>query len=149
MPAVRRLRPVTASRFRERTPDLRDAVKTAIDGMEWLTPTDLAMRTLAQRYAEEIESSIDRAEELTALLHDAVDHAPVYKRLEKLQTLCDVTKTVALLGPLLREVLRDLGGAPAAREALRRDRPVGSRLAQLRDAAKGLDAAEDLDSAAG
>ena len=49
--------------------------------------------------------------------------------------MCEVTKTVGWLGPQLQGVLRDLGGAPAARAAMKKDKPVGSRLAQLRDAA--------------
>jgi hypothetical protein len=49
--------------------------------------------------------------------------------------MCDVTKTVGWLGPQLQGVLRDLGGTPAARAAMKKDKPVGSRLAQLRDAA--------------
>jgi len=39
----------------------------------------------------------------------------------------------------LQGVLRDLGGTPAARAAMKKDKPVGSRLAQLRDAAAGVD----------
>jgi hypothetical protein len=36
--------------------------------MDWLTPTDEAMKTLALRQAEEIEKAIDRAEELEAIV---------------------------------------------------------------------------------
>lgn len=134
MPARRRLASVPVTE-RERAPDLRDAVKSAIDAMDWLTPTDQAMKTLALRQAEEIEKAVDRAAELAAIARDAVGMPDVYKRLEKLQAMCEVTKTVGWLGPQLQGVLRDLGGAPAARAALKNDKPVGSRLAQLRDAA--------------
>jgi hypothetical protein len=61
--------------------------------------------------------------------------ASAYKRLQKLEAMCEVTKTVGWLGPQLQGVLRDLGGAPAARAAMKKDKPVGGRLAQLRDAA--------------
>jgi len=103
--------------------------------MDWLTPTDLAMRTLALRQAEEIEKAIDRAEEAAAILRDSGGDPGIYKRLQKLEAMCDVTKTVGWLGPQLQGVLRDLGGTPAARAAMKQDKPVGGRLAQIRDAA--------------
>ena len=123
----------------ERAPDLRTAVKDAIGQMDWLTPADEAMKTLAQRQAEEIEKAVDRAEEHAALLRDAGGDPSIYKRLQKLEAMCDVTKTVGWLGPQLQGVLRDLGGAPGARKQLTKDKPVGGRLAQLRAAATGED----------
>jgi hypothetical protein len=139
MTAQRRLAaaPVTQ---RERAPDLRDAVRAAVDAMDWLTETDQAMRTLALRQAEEIEKAVDRAEQLAELRRDLADDDSAYKRLQKLEAMCEVTKTVGWLGPQLQGVLRDLGGTPAARRALKQDKPVGSRLAQLRDAAGKADA---------
>src|SRR4051812_41169860 len=100
MPARRRLTsvPVTG---RERAPDLRDAVKAAVDAMDWLTPTDQAMKTLALRQAEEIEKAVDRAEEMAAILRDANGQRDVYKRLQELEAMCEVTKTVGWLGPQL------------------------------------------------
>jgi hypothetical protein len=105
--------------------------------MDWLTPTDQAMKALALRQAEEIEKAVDRADELTAILREAASagHMDIYKRVEKLTAMCEVTKTVGWLGPQLQGVLRDLGGTPGARQKLKTDKPVGSRLAQLRDAA--------------
>jgi len=134
MPPRRRLAAVPVTQ-RERAPDLRDAVRSAVDAMDWLTPTDQAIRALALRQAEEIERAIDRAELLEAILRDAGNDPIVYKRLDALKAMCDVTKTVGWLGPQLQGVLRDLGGTPAARAAFKKDKPVGSRLAQLRDAA--------------
>lgn len=134
-PRARRLAAVAKEAPRERAPDLRDAVKAAVDAMDWLTPTDEAMKTLALRQAEEIEKAVDRAEEAAAILRDSGGDPSVYKRLQKLEAMCEVTKTVGWLGPQLQGVLRDLGGAPAARAAMKKDKPVGSRLAQLRDAA--------------
>lgn len=134
MAANRRLASVPVTE-RERAPDLRDAVRATVDAMDWLTPTDQAMRTLALRQAEEIEKAVDRAEEAAQILRDSGGDPSIYKRLQKLEAMCEVTKTVGWLGPQLQGVLRDLGGAPAARAALKKDKPVGSRLAQLRDAA--------------
>lgn len=121
---------------RERAKDLRDAVRETVEAMDWLTETDEGLRTLALRQAEEIEKAVDRAEELAALYRD-IDPGDrsAYRRLQKLEAMCEVTKTVGWLGPQLQGVLRDLGGTPAARAAMRQDKPVGSRLAQLRDAA--------------
>ena len=148
MPVARRLSSVKVTQ-RERAPDLRDAVKAAIDAMDWLTPTDQAMKTLAQRIAEEIEKAVDRAEDLDALYADVRGTGiDIFKRLEKLQAMCEVTKTVGWLGPQLQGVLRDLGGAPAARRAMKNDKPIGSRLAQLRAAAAGEHDTSDSDPAA-
>jgi hypothetical protein len=106
--------------------------------MTWLTPTDGALKSLALHYAEEIEKAADRGDEYASIV---VDDQSMYKRLQKLEAMCDVTKTVGWLGPQLQGVLRDLGGTPAARAAMKSDKPVGSRLAQLRS-----DAAREHDS---
>ncbi|MGP4092945.1 terminase small subunit [Nonomuraea sp. KM90] len=135
----RKLASVPTGQPRERAPDLRDAVKAAVDAMDWLTPTDQAMKTLALRQAEEIEKAIDRAEQLDELRRDLSDDMSALKRLKALEAMCDVTKTVGWLGPQLQGVLRDLGGTPAARKAMKEDKPVGSRLAQLRAAAARAD----------
>lgn len=115
-------------------------MRAAVDAMDWLTPTDHAMRTLALRQAEEIEKAIDRAEELRELQREFAGDVHAQKRLKALEAMCEVTKTVGWLGPQLQGVLRDLGGTPAARAAMKKDKPVGSRLAQLRDAAGQHDA---------
>jgi hypothetical protein len=119
----------------ERAKDLRTAVRETVAAMDWLTASDEGLRTLALRQAEEIEKAVDRAEELEAILRDASGQADIYKRVEKLAAMCDVTKTVGWLGPQLQGVLRDLGGTPAARKAMKADKPIGGRLAALRDAA--------------
>jgi len=134
---ARRLAAVPAEAPRERAPDLRDAVKSSIGQMSWCTPADAAMQALAQRLAQEIETAIDRAEEIAALQREAAGDLDVYKRLRNLEAMCSVTKTVGWLGPQLQGVLRDLGAAPGARKALTADKPVGGRLAQLRAAAAG------------
>jgi hypothetical protein len=141
MPPRRKLAVVKAEQQRERAPDLRDAVKSAVDAMDWLTATDQAMKALALRQAEEIEKAIDRADELAGILRDAAGDPDIYRRIEKLGAMCDVTKTVGWLGPQLQGVLRDLGGTPAARKAMKPDKPIGGRLAQLRDAAARVDEA--------
>ena len=140
-PRTRRLTAVPAQAPRERAPDLRDAVRATVDAMGWLTKTDEAMKTLALRQAEEIEKAVDRAAELNELARDAAGDRDVFKRLKALEAMCEVTKTVGWLGPQLQGVLRDLGGTPAARAAMKKDKPVGSRLAQLRDAAGQHDSA--------
>lgn len=131
MPPRRNLKPV-GDQPRKRAPDLRDAVESAIKSMTWLTDADKAMKTLALRQADEIEQAVDRSELLDQAMSDFAGDAAMYKRLEKLQSMCDATKVVGWLGPQLQGVLRDLGGAPAARKAMQSDKPVGGRLAQLR-----------------
>lgn len=133
--AVRRKLAAVPDTQREHAPDLRDSVKAAVEAMDWLTDSDQAMKTLALRISEEIEKAIDRAELADEIIRRADGDRDVYKLVEKLRSMCEVTKTVGWLGPQLQGVLRDLGGTPAARAALRQDKPVGSRLAQLRDAA--------------
>jgi hypothetical protein len=131
VPPRRNLKTVS-DKPRKRAPDLRDAVETAIQSMTWLTDADEAMKTLALRQADEIEQAVDRSELLEQVMSDFAGDAGMYKRLEKLQSMCDATKVVGWLGPQLQGVLRDLGGAPAARAAMKPDKPVGGRLAQLR-----------------
>lgn len=121
-----------SNQARERAPDLRDAVESAIKSMTWLTDADGAMKTLALRQAEEIEQAVERAELLDQVMADFAGDAAMYKRLEKLKSMCDATKVVGWLGPQLQGVLRDLGGAPAARAAMKTTKPIGGRLAQLR-----------------
>jgi hypothetical protein len=131
MAARRNLKSVP-SKARERAPDLRDAVREAVDAMSWLEKSDEALKTLALRQAEEIEKAIDRAEELEALQREFAGDPGMFKRLQKLEAMCEVTKTVGWLGPQLQGVLRDLGGTPAARKAMKADKPIGGRLAQIR-----------------
>jgi hypothetical protein len=107
--------------------------------MDWLKDSDGGLKALALRQAEEIEKSVDRAEELAQLRRDLVEDDSALKRLRALESQCDITKTVGWLGPQLQGVLRDLGGTPAARKAMRPDKPIGGRLAQLRAAAEGED----------
>lgn len=133
----RKLTPVPTGQPRERAPDLRDAVKSAVDAMDWLTDSDQALKVLALRQAEEIEKAIERAEQLDDLRRDLSDDMAALKRLKALEAMCDVTKTVGWLGPQLQGVLRDLGGTPAARKAMKGDKPIGGRLAQLRAGASG------------
>ena len=132
MTARRNLKAVPADQ-RERAPDLRDAVAHAVKGMTWLGPSDEGLKTLALRQAEEIEKAIDRAEELDALQAEFGGDRDMYKRLQKLEAMCDVTKTVGWLGPQLQGVLRDLGGTPAARKAMSEVKAAAGRLKQLRD----------------
>lgn len=129
--ATRRLRSVSGP-SRERGPDLRDAVKDALEAMTWLESSDAALKALALRQAEEIEKAIDRAEELDEVRRELAGDMSALKRLQKLEAMCDVTKTVGWLGPQLQGVLRDLGGTPAARKAMKADKPIGGRLAQIR-----------------
>jgi hypothetical protein len=114
-------------------PDLREAVAEAIAGMGWLKPSDQAIRALALRYADEIEEATARADLLDELKQEFGGDRDMYKRLQRLEAMCDVTKTVGWLGQQLQGVLRDLGGTPAARKAMQEENPVGGRLKQLRD----------------
>lgn len=139
MPPSKRALAAVQSAERERSPDLRDAVRSALAAMDWHTPSDGALRALAERQAEEIEQAVDRAEAYEAVLRAAGGDMDLYKRIRKLEAMCDVTKTVGWLGPQLQGVLRDLGGTPAARKAMRQDAPIGGRLAALRDAAREHD----------
>jgi hypothetical protein len=130
-----------------KAPDLRDSVKASIDAMDWLTPTDQALADAALKLAEQIEQAQARADLAEQVYADARGDQSVYKKLAKLEAMCDVAKTVGWLGPQLQGMLRDLGGTPATRKAFRPDRPVGGRLADLRaSAAARKNPGEDLDS---
>ncbi len=134
-------------------PDLREAVAAAIEAMPWVAGSDTAVTALALRLAAEIETVGDRARELDELRIEFGSDRDMYRRLQRLEAMCDQTKVVGWLGPLLQGVLRDLAGTPQARKALGADAPIGGRLAELRaEAAKaaaglgaGVDDPEDLD----
>jgi hypothetical protein len=79
-PRRRRLAAAPESPVRKRAPDPRDAVRAAVDAMDWLTLTDQAMKTLAPRQAEEIEKAIDRAEQFDELRRDLAGDESAYKR---------------------------------------------------------------------
>lgn len=134
--AERKLRAVSG-KPRTRAPDLRECVADSVGAMTWLEESDSAIKALALRLADEIEGAIDRAEEFTALRGDLAGDISAYKRLMKLEAMCDATKSVGWLGPQLQGVLRDLGGTPASRAAMKKDKPIGGRLAQLRAEASG------------
>ena len=115
-----------------RPPDLRQALAEALKGMTWLQGSDSAIRALAERAADEIEKTAERAEELRDLQRESGGSADIYKRLQRLEAMCDVTKVVGWLGPQLQGYLKELGGTPAARKAMQQDKPIGGRLAQIR-----------------
>lgn len=127
--------------------DLRDSIAAAVAGMDWLAESDKVLVDLALNAARQIEE----AEERRALLDEAYADArdpQTFKRLQKLEAMCDVTKTVGWLGPQIQGYLRDLGGTPASRKAMKGDQPIGGRLAALRAGtakAPGLDASPAVD----
>ena len=133
--ADRPLRSVKPKASRKRAPDLRDAVQSALDAMTWLKPSDEAIKALALRLADEIEDAVDRAEEFAALRRELIDDVSAYKRLQKLEAMCDQTKTVGWLGPQLQGVLKDLAGTPMSRKAMKEDQPIGGSLGRIRAAA--------------
>jgi hypothetical protein len=106
--------------------------------MPWAEDTDAGMVALAKRLAAEIEEVQDRA----ALLNDVWSASRDLSRsdrllLEKLEAMCDATKTVGWLGPQLQGVLKELGGTPQARRAMAVSAPVGGALAAIRDSLPG------------
>lgn len=115
---------------------LRDEVERTLAGMSWLGPTDAAMRALALKLAEEIDTARLRAEEFGALDGAFERRDPDFDRLRRLEAWCDVAKTVGMLGPRLQSVLKDLGGAPGQRKDFEVPDDgvsgVASRLAGLR-----------------
>ena len=116
--------------------DLREAIESAVAGMDWLAESDKVLVDLALNAATQIEEAAERRALLDAMYADARD-PDIFKRLQKLEAMCDVTKTIGWLGPQIQGYLRDLGGTPAARKAMKPDGPVGGRLAQLRAGREG------------
>jgi hypothetical protein len=130
-------------------PDLRTSVASALADMTWLKPSDEGIRAIALNIAEQIETARDRADELDALWRETGGDQGVIKRLQKLEAMCDLTKTLGWLGPQLQGVLRDLGGTPQARAAMKQDQPIGGRLAQLRAGTPGKNPTPPVDPTAG
>lgn len=134
MPPKRRLAAVPPTSAPDALPDLRSAVKTAVESMKWLTDADAAAVALAHKLADGIETAAERAEQYAAL-RDEIESPGLMKRLEKLEAQCDVARAVGYLGQQLQTVLRDLYGTPVSRKDMKHEQPVGGRLAQLRAAA--------------
>lgn len=96
-------------------PGLAVDVATAIDGMAWLEDSDQAVVALAKKYAGQIDAGIQRGGK-------------------------DATSAM-YLGPHLLNALRDLGGTPAHRKAMKLGGGgnKGGRLALLRSTRGGGD----------
>lgn len=113
-------------------PDLREAVAAAVGEMPWLVASDRALVAVALNAAEQIETAADRAREFEELQREFAGDVGPYKRLLKLEAMCDLAKLVGWLGPQLQGYLKDLGGTPVARKAMATDKPIGGRLEHLR-----------------
>lgn len=98
--------------------NLTEAVRETLGQMAWLTPADKAMRELALHLAGEIDTARERADSFKVLEATFEPESDAYFQLQRLEAWCDLAKTVGMLGPRLRDVLRDLGGAPNARAGL-------------------------------
>lgn len=142
----RRLNAVPDKPARPAPPDLRDAVDEAIAAMPWAEGTDAAMVALAKRMAAEIEGVVERAAELSAIYAETGGSADAFKRLQKLEAMCDATKTVGWLGPQLQGVLKELGGSPQSRKAMQTSSPVGGALASIRAGLPGSSAGSGQDN---
>lgn len=129
---ARRLNAVPETPVRPRPPDLRDAVDEAVGAMPWAQGTDGAMVALAKRLAAEIEQVSERATELAELYAATAGDGSTFKRLQKLEAMCEATKVVGWLGPQLQGVLKELGGSPQSRKAMQTTSPVGGALAAIR-----------------
>jgi hypothetical protein len=147
MPPRRNLAAVP-KKSRKPSPDLRLSVASSVEAMVWLSDSDRALADVAMKLAEQIEEATERAALLEQLWSEVRGDKPLSQKLAKLEAMCDLTKTVGWLGPQLQGVLRDLGGTPAARQAMQLDKPIGGRLADLRAAAAGKRDAAAVDSAA-
>ncbi len=116
-------------------PDLRESVDAALAAMDWLTDTDQSLADLARNYAQQIEEARERLDLINECWAEARGDRSLTQKLQKLEAMCDVAKMVGWLGPQLQGVLRDLGGTPQSRKAMKPDQPIGSRLASLREKA--------------
>lgn len=110
---------------------LREEVERTLAEMKWLGPADRAMRALALKLAEEIDSARARAEEFGDLDGSFGPDEDEFHRLKRLEAWCDVAKMVGLLAPKLRDVLKDLGGTPATRKELGNTDPDAGRSSRV------------------
>lgn len=108
--------------------------------MPWLTPSDQGMIELAYAAAREIDEAEARAAEY-GMLRDLIDpeDEATWKRLERLEAHCNVTKVVGWLGPQIQGYLSQLGGSPAARKAIEQTKAKTS--GRLEELQRGLNGA--------
>ncbi len=121
-----------AAKVAKPAPDLRQSVDAALAEMDWLTETDRSLADLARNYAQQIEEARERLDLINECWAEARGDRSLTQKLQKLEAMCDVAKMIGWLGPQLQGVLRDLGGTPQSRKAMKPDQPIGSRLAALR-----------------
>jgi hypothetical protein len=135
MPPRRRLASADPEPTRT-SPNLRESVAASIAAMTHLQlPEDQALVDLALSLADQIELAHERTALAERIMTEAAGDPGIFRRLQKLEAMCDATKTVGWLGPQLQGVLRDLAGQPSARKTMSPASPAGSRLADLRQAA--------------
>jgi uncharacterized membrane protein YccC len=134
---------------------LRDSVDASIAAMDWLKPPDQALADLARAIADQIDGAQERADLLRQAFDDFRGDQAMFKRLQRLEALCDVAKAVATNSQPLLLALRDLQGTPAARKDTPAPKGVSSRLASLRAATAAtaggarVDHPQGVDPAAG
>lgn len=110
---------------------LREEVERTLAEMKWLGPADRAMKALALKLAEEIDSARARAEVFGELDGSFGPDEDEFHRLKRLEAWCDVAKMVGLLAPKLRDVLKDLGGTPATRKEFGGTDPDAGRASRV------------------
>jgi hypothetical protein len=140
--AVPTILPITLEQIIAADGPLLDVVDSVVDQMTWLKSTDAGMVELARRYAKVIDDAVSISEDfadVSAKLWDLAietDSKSLLARLKAVEKAIDVGKTVGWIGPLMANVLRDIGGSPAERKGLESDAPAKNNLEQMREGAK-------------
>lgn len=103
---------------------IAEALESALESLQGVSPQDAALRALARRYACDIDEAPVVALDAQRCVEDLMRHRqgpidPVLlDRLRRVHTRIEQTTVLASLGPKLNQALTDLGMTPKSRSAV-------------------------------
>lgn len=103
---------------------IAESLEASLGALEPLAPQDAALRTLARRYACDIDEAPCVALDAQKVVEDLMRHrqGPVdpalLDRLRRVLTRIEQTTVLGNLGPKLNNALNDLGMSPKSRSAV-------------------------------
>jgi len=121
---------------------LEAAVQAAVDKMDWLQASDVALVELALEYARQMDTARRAAEFATRTVEHAtadLEPAEAKKLIDSMNAAVSSASKALYLGPHLHNTMSRLGGSPIDRKDIKGDAGAGeeSPLAAMRRKARG------------
>jgi hypothetical protein len=112
---------------------IAEALESALESLQGVSPQDAALRALARRYACDIDEAPAVALDAQRCVEDLMRHRqgpidPVLlDRIRRVHTRIEQTTVLASLGPKLNQSLTDLGMTPRSRSAVGKTDPGAAK----------------------